>query len=387
VGGKVVLTEDVSAISHNPANLTELKGPSVQASVTLIDTETKYQSPMGSATTEDTWKYLPNLFYAVPIEKTPYTVGVGLTTPFGQSTVWDKENVFGYTAPYFAEMQTINMNPTVAAKVSEKVSVAAGMDVYWSSLETKQVYPWKMITGNPMMPDGEVKMQGSGIGVGGNAAVTFRPAPRHAVALTYRSPVTVDYDGDTDFAGFPPGGEAMGIAASSDFSSSIEFPAVAALGYAIKVTDKVRVEADVEWVQFSTYDELKLDAGQNNPLIQQPGSVNPMAPVVVPQKWEDTWTYGLGAEWDVRSDVTVRAGYIYLESPVPEETLSPTLPDADRHVVSVGVGLHRNGHCLDVAYGYSIIGDREVSPEANPAYAGTYETSSHLMSVSYGYSF
>jgi long-chain fatty acid transport protein len=112
-----------------------------------------------------------------------------------------------------------------------------------------------------------------------------------------------------------------------------------------------------------------------------------MAPVVVPQKWEDTWTYGLGAEWDVRSDVTVRAGYIYLESPVPEETLSPTLPDADRHVVSVGVGLHRNGHCLDVAYGYSIIGDREVSPEANPAYAGTYETSSHLMSVSYGYSF
>lgn len=179
----------------------------------------------------------------------------------------------------------------------------------------------------------------------------------------------------------------MGISAESGFDTSIEFPAVAALGYAVKITDKVRVEVDVEWVQFSKYDELSLDAGQNNPLVQRPGSANPMAPVVVPQKWDDTWTYGLGAEWDVRSDLTLRAGYIFLESPVPEETLAPTLPDADRHVISVGAGLHRNGHRLDLAYGYSVIGDREVSPEKNPAYAGTYETGSHLMSVSYGYSF
>jgi len=42
---------------------------------------------------------------------------------------------------------------------------------------------------------------------------------------------------------------------------------------------------------------------------------------------------------------------------------------------------------VDLAYGYSVIGDREVSPEENPAYAGTYETSSHLMSVTYGCTF
>lgn len=386
-GGKVALSDDAAAVSHNPANLTELKAPEVQASVTLINTETKYRSPMGGATTDDPWKYLPNLFYAAPIENSRYVAGIGLTTPFGQSTVWDKESVFRYSAPYFAEMKTINLNPTLAAKVNDAVSVAAGLDLYWSSLDLKQVFPWRMVTGNPLIPDGEVRMQGSGVGVGANAAVTFRPAPRHIVALTYRSAVTVDYEGDTDFTGFPPGGEAMGISANSDFDTSIEFPAVAALGYAIKITDQVRVEADVEWVQFSKYDELSLDAGRNNPLVQRPGSVNPMAPVAVPQRWDDIWTYGLGAEWDVRSDLTLRAGYIFLESPVPETTLAPTLPDADRHVISVGAGIHRNGHRLDLAYGYSVIGDREVSPMENPAYAGTYETSSHLMSVTYGCSF
>ncbi len=387
VGGKVALADDAAAVAHNPANLTELKGAELEASVTLINTETKYRSPMGGSTTDDPWKYLPNVFYATPIENSRYAAGIGLTTPFGQSTVWDKESVFRYTAPYFAEMKTVNLNPTLAAKMSDKVSVAAGLDVYWSSLDLKQVFPWGMVTGNPLIPDGEVRMQGSGVGVGGNAAVTFRPVPRHIVALTYRSAVKVDYEGDTDFAGFPPGGEALGISAGSDFDTSIEFPAVAALGYAVKITDNVRVEADVEWVQFSKYENLVLDAGRNNPLVQRPGSVNPMAPVAIPQQWDDTWTYGLGAEWDVRSDLTLRAGYIFLESPVPEATLAPTLPDADRHVISVGAGLHRNGHRVDLAYGYSVIGDREVSPEENPAYAGTYETSSHLMSVTYGCTF
>jgi len=383
----VALAEDAAAVSHNPANLTELKEPEVEVSATIIRTETKYSSPMGSATTEDAWKYLPNLFLATPVEGTRFAAGLGITTPFGQSTVWDKNDLFRYAAPYFAEMKLVNLNPVLAAKLDEKLSVAVGLDVYWSSLDLKQVFPWRMVTGNPMMPDGEVRMQGSGLGAGGNAAVTFRPAAGHAVALTYRSPVKVDYEGDTDFAGFPPGGEALGISASSDFDTSIEFPAVVALGYAIRLTDTVRVEADVEWVQFSTYDTLELDAGPNNILLQRPGAVNPMAPVSVAQDWDDAWTCGVGGEWDVRKDVTLRAGYIYLESPVPEETLAPTLPDADRHVISIGAGFHRNGHRLDLAYGYSVIGDRDVSVDRNPAYAGTYETSSHLMSVSYARSF
>lgn len=387
VGGKIALAEDVSSISHNPANLTELKKPEAQVSVTMINTETEYGSLIGESKTEDPWKYLPNVFMAVPIENTRYTAGIGVTTPFGQSTVWDKESVFRYSAPYFAEMKVINLNPALAAKVNDKLSVAAGADLYWSRLDLKQVFPWRMVTGNALLQDGEIHMQGSGVGVGANAAMTLRPAPRHIVALTCRSPVTVDYDGETDFSGFPPGGEALGLSAESDFDTSIEFPAVIALGYAIKVTDRIRIEADVEWVQFSTYDKLELDAGINNPLMKQPGSGNPMSALVVPQNWEDSWTYGLGAEWDIRNDVTVRAGYIYLESPVPSESFAPTLPDASRHVLSCGAGVNRNGHRLDIGYGYSVIRDRDVDVNQNPAYAGMYETASHLMSVTYGYSF
>lgn len=386
VGGKIAQVDDPSAVEHNPANLTELKKSEVMASMTVINTGTDFHAPGRSASTEDEWKYLPDVFAVVPLKNERFTVGLGVTTPFGQSTVWNQEGALRYVAPYSAELTVLNVNPAIAAKLSDKLSVAAGVDVYLSRLDIKQVLPWSMLTGVPM-PDGTARLKGDGAGVGGNAAMTYRPTKGQSIALTVRSPVTVDYSGDAEFSGMPVGARALGLSPSSDFDSSIEFPAILGLGYGVELTDTIRIEADVEWVQFSSYDSLSLDAGNNNPLVNGPVSPNPLAPAVVRQDWKDTWTYGVGADWKAARDLTLRAGYIFLQSPVPEETLAPTLPDASRHVLSLGAGFHRGVHRLDLAYGYSVIGDRDVSRNQNPAYAGTYETTSHLMSVSYGRSF
>jgi long-chain fatty acid transport protein len=386
-GGKLILTDDASAAVHNPANLTQHTNAQVVVSMTTVNTETEFSSPAGSTCTEDSWKYLPNIFASVPFENSDYVLGMALNTPFGQSTVWDDAGPLSYAWPYFAEMKLLNVNPTLAAKINESLSVAAGLDVYWSQLDIKQKVPWARLTGNPASPDGVMHLQGQGQGVGGNAALTYRPAKGHAVALTYRSPVKVDYDGDCEISEFPNGAEAMGLSSSSDFETSIEFPTVIGLGYALDVSKSVRVEADVEWVEFSRYDTLTLDAGNNNALLNQPGAGDPGAPVAVREDWNDTWTFGLGADWAVCPEMTLRAGYIYLQSPVPDETLAPTLPDADRHVVTVGVGLHRGRQSIDLAYGYSFIADRDVDHNQNPAYDGTYDTTAHLMSISYGYAF
>jgi long-chain fatty acid transport protein len=382
VGGKIAQVDDASAVEHNPANLAEIKEAQVMGSVTIINTGTKFHSPMGTASTEDSWKVLPNFFVALPSSNHNFTAGLGITTPFGQSTVWDKTGAFRYTAPYSAELTVININPTLATKLGDKVSVAAGLDLYLSRLDMKQVLPWSLLTGGAM-PDGTAHLQGDGAGVGGNAAVTVHPTKGQSLALTYRSPVKVDYDGDGEFSG----AQAVGMSPSSDFESSIEFPTIVGLGYGIELSDTVRIEADVEWIEFSRYDSLTLDAGNSNPLLNGPTSPNPRAPLVVRQNWKDTWTFGLGADWKVAEALTLRAGYTFLQSPVPEETLAPTLPDADRHVVTLGTGWRRGPDRIDLAYGYSIIGDRDVMKDQNPAYNGTYETTSHLMSVSYVRSF
>jgi len=381
-GGNIAQVDDASAVEHNPANMTEIKEAQVMGAATIINTSTEFKSPMGTAKTEDPWKILPSIFAVLPSSNHNFTAGLGISTPFGQSTVWDKTGAFRYAAPYSAELTVINVNPSIATKLGDKVSVAAGLDVYLSRLDIKQVLPWSLMT-RGALPDGTAHLQGDGAGVGGNAAITVHPTKAQSLALTYRSPVKVDYSGDSEFSG----AQLLGLPSSGSFDTSMEFPSIVGLGYGIELTDTVRVEADVEWIEFSRYESLSLDAGAGNPLVNSPMSPNPRAPLVIPQRWKDTWTFGLGADWKATEALTLRAGYIFLQSPVPQETLAPTLPDADQHVFSLGAGLHRGQNRLDVAYGYSVIGDRTVSNNQNPAYNGTYETTSHLMSVSYGRSF
>ncbi len=375
-GGKLVFTEDAAAVSVNPANLADQDQASTLLGVTLIDAKTDYNSPAGSASTDDPWKVLPNAFAAAPVGEQGVVLGVGITTPFGQSTVWEKDSIFRYTAPFEAELSVINLNPSVGYRASDTVSVGAGLDVYYSELSFQQFVPWSATV--PGSPDGVMKFDGDGSGVGWNVGIRLDLTERQHVAATYRSAVSVDYDGDFTVSGTPAPVAATGLGRPSDLSSEVEFPSSAVFGYGIEVTESVRVGLDAEWVEFSTYDQLPVDIGANSAL---------MPTTSIPQNWDDIWSFGVGADCQVSEQCVVRGGYKFMPSPVPSETLSPTLPDSDKHQVSVGVGFRMGDQRVDLAYAYSFYENRTVTDNVNPAYNGTYDLHSRLLAVSYGLNF
>lgn len=375
VGGNIAQADGAATISLNPANLANLTQPQAQGAMTILYSESDYTAPTGQkATTEEPWKFLPDAYGAMPFNGGKLVAGVGITTPFGQSTEWSQDSVFRYTAPYYAELRVVNVNPSVATRLGDNVLIGGGVDIFGSDLEFKQMYPWSAVIG-AAVPDGEAKFTGDGTGVGGNIGLTWNVTKRQVMAVTYRSPVKVDYDGDFKLSNVPG---PMPVSPSADFSTDITFPAVAGFGYGLNATDKLRVEADVEWIQFSSYDSLPLDVGQSRALLTSDS---------IDQDWKDSWTFGLGADLEMAKGLLLRAGYIYIQSPIPDDTLAPTLPDADRHVISAGVGYKQGSHAVDLAYAYSIFDDRTIDSDDNAAYNGTYEITSHLMAVSYSYSF
>jgi len=380
--GKIAIVENATAVEHNPANLIWLKGPEVQAGVTFIHAESEFDSALGfSESTENNLKLLPALYFGLPVgEEGRYAAGVGLSVPFGQSTEWSDSGAMRYLVPYMAELSVINLNPTFAAKLNEKVSVGVGVDIYMSSFMLEQVYPWTAVVGEPVR-DGEVEIESTGQGLGGNIGVTWSITENQRLAATYRSAVTVDYDGEFRVDNIPVDqipAELSFIRSHSSFSTEFDFPAVAAVGYAIKLGKSLWLEADLEWVEFSRFESLELDAGRNTVLLPQSE---------IPQDWNDSWTWGFGAEWGMTTNVTLRAGYMFIESPIPERTLAPTLPDEDRHVVSVGAGYKTGRHTFDAAYVHAFFDDREVEVNVNPAYVGSYEVNSDMLSFSYAYAF
>ena len=374
IGGKVAQVDDASAVSHNPANLVDLEGNSYIASLTLGYSKKEYEGPDGTkAESTDNWGYLPNLYSAWIIEPKKIVAGIGLTTPYGRSTTYEKDSVFRYTAPYFSELRGINLNPTLALRVRDNLSVGFGVDILYSDLSLSQVYPWSAATGDPSAPDGVTRFEGDGVALSGNAGVSWDVTGEQRLALTYRTSPHVYYEGDFTVSSVPPG--LPGVTERSSFETDIAFPAVLAFGYGIELNEKVRVEADVEWVEHSVFSSLPLDVGSNQALLPYDQ---------LEADWEDTWTFGFGGDWKFAPNWVARAGYMYLESPVTEETLTPSVAEEDQSVVSVGLGYEKEGRRIDLAYAYGIFDGREVQDNLNPAYNGDYDFEAHLFGVSYG---
>src|SRR5262249_4289811 len=150
-----------------------------------------------SAETQNPWKGLPNVFFSTPLNK-DIAVGLGVTTPYGIGAEWDTDTsafskptgVLRYQAPYFAKLMTVNINPSIAFKLSDDFSFGAGFDVMWSEVTLKQLYPWFLFPGSVgNEPDGHAEAKGHGVGYGANAAITWKITDRQRLALTYRSPM------------------------------------------------------------------------------------------------------------------------------------------------------------------------------------------------------
>ncbi|MBN1558395.1 MAG: outer membrane protein transport protein [Lentisphaerae bacterium] len=388
-GMRLTEINDASAVVHNPAGLMDLDKAEVMTAATIAYSDVTFTDALtGNATeSEDPWRILPALFGAWPVHNGRTVVGLGIHFPYGQFTRWDKDSLLKGRAPYDAQMTTLDITPAVATRVGDDLMVGAGIDLIWSEIKFKQVFPFSVMFADPAAPDGTLKACGDGYAVGAHAGLTWNLSECQRIAVIYRSPFSVDYDGDFDIVGgVPPAMLPPPVSASSDFDSEIDFPSVVAAGYGIRPTDRLRLEANVEWVEHSRNESMVTDVGGNNILVNPPTVPDPLAPSVAPQDWDDTWTFGLGLDWQCSAAWSVQAGWTYLPTPVPESTLSPTLSEEDKHIFGIGCSYRRGAHRFEAAYAYNLADDRTVDDPLNPV-NGTYEYESHLFGASYACTF
>lgn len=251
----------------------------------------------------------------------------------------------------------------------------------WSNLEFKQLFPLSPPAPGLTEPTTSLNFDGDGIGLGAHVGVTWDVTEKQRVAVTYRAPTSIDYDGD--FAMEPNPGPVFPppVTSSSDFSTTVDFPQVVELGYSVQVADKIRVEGNVDWAEHSRNTSIDLDIANNNALL-----LATQGSTAIPQAWDDTWIFAVGGDWQATPEWTLRAGWTYLPTPIPDETLAPSLAQADKQVLGIGAGYAKGGHRLDLSYAYNIQDDREITTPANPV-NGTYEFNQHLLGISYAQTF
>lgn len=360
-GGHRAFADDANANIHNSANLVDLKQPMLQYNVTAGYGRTSFENAAGSDQTEKPFFAIPGFSAAVPFKEGKYAIGLSTYIPYGRSVDWGEDSFFARNnTSYAGSMMVADFTPNVAMRVTDTFSVGVGADIYYGTVEQKTIFTPPV----PLPPGTKSTLNASGDAIGWNAAATWKMTKRQRLAATYRSPVDIVYHGENDLTGF----------GKSDVSGQIEYPTIVGLAYGFEFTDTLRAEANVEWLEFSVYDHLTVkDKGVLGTSTTQ-------------QDLKDTWTAGIGAEWDFKPRWTLRSGFMYLQNPTPEKTYGPLGPDENQGVISFGLGYEIDHHAIDLGYAYGLFDGRDISGSANSP-AGKYDYNVHLLSLSYGYKF
>jgi long-subunit fatty acid transport protein len=91
-----------------------------------------------------------------------------------------------------------------------------------------------------------------------------------------------------------------------------------------------------------------------------------------------------GMDYKINDRFSIRGGYVYQQTSVPDFTLNPGNPDSDQHFIALGIGYRPGKWVIDVFYAVGFFVGREVH---NPILSGTYNSLTNLGGVSIGYRF
>lgn len=387
-GAYVAWADDASANWYNPAALVWMDEDQFSAGINFItaggDTEFTAADPsfgIFAPTTfepEDSIETPVHLYYTKKVNSN-IAWGFGITTPFGLVTDWEVRPIT-FSAQR-SELATFVFNPNIAFRLTETWSVAVGVDYMFADVgEFSREVPIEL-DGNPFNgPEviGFSNLTGDGDDFGWNVATSYR-TPKFAFGFTYRSEFSPDIDGEIEYENFGPLAQFF---PNSPGSTSIGLPAQAAVGVGFALGSAMKIEFNVAYSEWSSFDVLDIDIENEVPGFSQD--------FVVEENWDDTYSYRVGLAWETSDRSEWRFGAVVDESPVPEEYLRPSIPDADRFGVTVGYGYTGNRWILDFYYMPLWFDDITAVPGApggEGVIAGTYETFVQLAGASIGYRF
>jgi long-chain fatty acid transport protein len=371
--------DDPSVIFFNPALLSQLPGTQVQAGTTLIFSSGDFRSDLtGRSSDKDSDLFLPSTFYFSHRFNDKVSAGLGVFSPFGLGNDWGKEWEGRFIATN-SELKSFNVNPVLSLQVNPKLALAGGLNfIYLDSTLERQLRATALGIPIPGLEVGQ-KFSGDGTGIGFNLGMLLDLTDDLALGVSYRSEIKVDITGDVSFAtpeGFPV--PLPGMPGKTDLT----LPQQAFAGLYYKGFDPLTFEVGMLWEGWSSFEELRIELPDGSS-------------TVTPRDWNNSLVYNLGVRYRLNPTVTLLAGYLYGETPVPDHTFDPSIPDSDTHLFSLGTDLNFNRCKVAFSYAYqrfesrtknNLIGASPVAESTDLA-NGTYKSDLHMVALGLTYRF
>lgn len=366
-----------SVLYNNAAGMTALEGTQVEAGATFIrPSQTVTTTTLAGTVDNDAdskWWTPPNAYVTHQYNDKVW-MGLGVFSRYGLGIDFDDDWAGRYNCQE-ATIQSIDVNPSVAFKALDSLSLAAGFRTEWFDFDLKRAVP-----ADPMNPtlatDSQMHIKGDSWGIGYNLGALYQATDWLSFGLAYDSEIDQEVEGDYSVAS--PLGTLRG-----DGSGDITTPGILRFGTSVKATDKLTLNAGIVYTMWSSYDKLTIDF---DPAIPRADGTT-VASSTAEKKWDDVFRYQLGAEYALNDSWALRAGYIYDETPDPDEHADYIVPANDRDLFSLGVGYKAGDFSCDLAYTYLLIHDRDVAarPTEGVVPSEYKNGDAHMIGISVGY--
>jgi long-chain fatty acid transport protein len=355
--GAGIVGDDLSAVFYNPAGMTLLRGTGAQAGVTFVLPSAVFHGdstrvpvslasgmPIGEPSVEsgrgggggDT--QVPHLYLVTDLLER-WRFGLGATVPFGLVTDYERDWVGRYHA-LRSIVRTIDLNPSVAFRVNDHLSVGAGMSAQYASVSLSRA----VFTGTN---DALAKVSGTDWSYGYDLGVLLELNDRIRGGIGFRSKVKHTLDGELRVTGLAP------TTQKTDATAATTFPETVHGDTYFQLTDALGLSLGARWTNWSRFDELRIKFDSPT-----------MADEVTPERWHDTWMLKAGLDWAVMPVLVIRSGFAWDQTPVRSASFrTPRIPDASRYWLAAGLS-YRPLELLSIDVGYAHLFSR-AAPALN----------------------
>jgi long-chain fatty acid transport protein len=303
--------------------------------------------------------------------------GLSINAPFGLADRFPNPAWAGAFYGQNASLKTYNIAPTIAIKLTDWISIGAGLQAEYAEANLTFV---SAILG-PGIP-ALAQITAAGWGFGWTTGVTLTPTATTRIGLGYRSAIDQDLNGSLAIVG--------GLSTPGSVSTTVKLPGSLSLGLRQGLSPQVTLLGTVAWTDWSRI-------GTSN--FTQPGGTLALtptgAPISIPFQYRDGWFYSTGLEYALNPVWTLRGGVAYERSPITDQVRVPLLPDNNRTWVSAGTTTHVTRYLsVDLAYSYIHLNSTPVNVvPGNPSfnglvtYVGTANTHVNVVALALRYVF
>jgi long-chain fatty acid transport protein len=383
--GSAASAENASTIYFNPAGMTKLREREFSAGIAAVRPSLKFSdggSNIGTATASGAgdagdWAAIPNAFASWNAAKNWY-VGVGISAPFGLKTEYDPNWVGRFQAESF-EIQSINLNPSVAYRVNDTVSLGFGAN--WQRFQA--IYKRKAAVLNALTQATDLKLDADDDSWGWNAGALFDISPATRIGVSYRSSIKHTLEGTLTSSN-------QLVAQDVNAKAEIKLPDTFIVSVSQALNERWTMLGDLSWAGWGKIQKVEIvrttagtSAGTGVGTVAQ----------TLDTKFRDAWRVAFGGVYKYSDAWDLKFGIAYDQTPVQSaEQRLVSLPDNNRLWLSAGaVWKPAKDTRVDLGAAYLYVRDTDIANNQATAgrglVVGKYDSSIWILGAQYSQSF